>query len=811
MGSASSKFQKAIYQGDEKQALLLYNNTPEIRKSLDPNSTYGDKYEHNTLMHYASRHGMVHILSLFLKDHNGNPNKKNLRDETSLHCVSSGDDGISIYSPAVGYGQTYPTVEQQRKECLRMILQWKGGLLANGDRELADVCATDEKKNTALHYAAGAGYLSLVEMLIVHGAPLFEENLEKETPCDCAEKSHRYEIASYLESKMVFCPDFIDDDFTEELSNVIYEDAFVGMRPQELQTEKDILVVETSDMLRVPLFTAEALLRNNEWSREALLEAWMADPVECCEKNGVKPPANLESLKREHRLTSMEASDTTTSSMICEICEDSIQADDYTIDIPCMHTFCRDCWIRYLTGKITEGDIHNIMCPAYDCPKLVPVEVVEDVVPRDIARKYLQFDIRAFVDTNPYIKWCPKPGCSCAVKLPQEALNNTASRRARTASPPPMSRAVTCSQGHQFCWECCGEPHEPCSCSNLKKWKEKISEVRPEELSGTEQESESVANLLWLVTNSKACPKCTSPIQKNEGCNHMKCTKCKNDFCWVCLEAWNKHSSETGGYFRCNRFEAVQKVHGKLETDREDAEKKNTEMIHLNRFLHYYTRYKNHENSLNLEKPLKKRVGMKMKALAGTKACTAASDTDFVMDAMIELLKARHILKYSYAYGYYLEDKEGSKQIFEFMQDELEQACETLSQMVARQFLCTPRPKVIMTTAIVQRKRGEFLSAVSKGFLPPDSSPRTQPVRRDSDETDDEEDILLRQAIEASLKEFAPPEPQSWLDDTDDEDESLIFRRRLGEDSSGISEGLLRAFELSQQLLMQQTEGITSR
>ncbi|XP_033109291.1 deleted in malignant brain tumors 1 protein-like [Anneissia japonica] len=72
------------------------------------------------------------------------------------------------------------------------------------------------------------------------------------------------------------------------------------------------------------------------------------------------------------------------------------------------------------------------------------------------------------------------------------------------------------------------------------------------------------------------------------------------------------------------------------------------------------------------------------------------------------------------------------------MNDELEQACETLSQMVARQFLCTPRPKVIMTTAIVQRKRGEFLSAVSKGFLPPDSSPRTQPVRRDSDETDDE-------------------------------------------------------------------------
>ncbi|XP_071941744.1 ankyrin repeat and IBR domain-containing protein 1-like [Antedon mediterranea] len=820
MGSVSSKFQKAIYQGDEKQALYLYNNTPEIRKSLDPNSTYGDKYEHNTLMHYASRHGMVQVLSIFLNDHHGNPNKKNFHDETSLHCVCSGDDVISIYSSAsAGFGHT--TVEQQRKECLRMILQWKGGLLANGERECADVFAIDEKKNTALHYAASAGYLSLVELLLTHGAPLFEENQEKETPCDCAEKSCRYEIASYLESKMVFCPDFMDDDFTEELSNVTYEEVFIGMRPQELQTEKDILVVETSDMLRVPLFTAEALLRNNEWSREALLESWMKDAKACCEMNGVQPPANLDSLKREHRLTSMSATDphplTSMSatdplpinSLTCEICEDTIEDDQATIEIPCMHAFCRDCWIRYLTGKITEGDIHNIMCPAYNCPKLVPVEVVEDVVPRDIARKYLQFDIRAFVDTNPFIKWCPKPGCSCAVKLPQDPPSSN-NRRRRTPSPPPMSRAVTCSQGHSFCWECCGEPHEPCSCSNLQKWKEKTSEVKPEELSGTAQESESVANLLWLVTNSKPCPKCTSPIQKNEGCNHMKCTKCKNDFCWVCLEPWNKHSSETGGYFRCNRFEAVQKVHGKMETDREDAEKKNQEMICLNRFLHYYTRYKNHENSLKLEEPLKKRVTMKMKALEGTKACTAASDTDFIKDAIIELLKARHILKYSYAYGYYLEDKDGSKQIFEFMQDELEQACETLSQMVARLFLCTPRPKVIMTTVIVQRKRGEFLSAVSKGFLPPDSSPRTQPVRRDSDDTDEEDDILLRQAIEASLKEFAPPERTSWLDDTDDEDESMLFRRRLGEDSSGISEGLLRAFELSQQLLMQQTEGITS-
>lgn len=38
----------------------------------------------------------------------------------------------------------------------------------------------------------------------MNGAPLFVENLQKETPCDCAEKTGHGEIALYLESKMVF-------------------------------------------------------------------------------------------------------------------------------------------------------------------------------------------------------------------------------------------------------------------------------------------------------------------------------------------------------------------------------------------------------------------------------------------------------------------------------------------------------------------------------------------------------------------------------------------------------------------------------
>lgn len=45
--------------------------------------------------------------------------------------------------------------------------------------------------------------------------------------------------------------------------NKICLQEYSGLRAQDLQEAKDQLLVETADMLSVPLFTAEALLRNH--------------------------------------------------------------------------------------------------------------------------------------------------------------------------------------------------------------------------------------------------------------------------------------------------------------------------------------------------------------------------------------------------------------------------------------------------------------------------------------------------------------------------------------------------------------------
>ncbi|XP_063955121.1 ankyrin repeat and IBR domain-containing protein 1-like [Lytechinus pictus] len=824
MGSSSSKFRKALHSGDEKTAEEIYHHSQDFQKTFDPNISYGENYDHNTALHCSCRHGMHRLVRLFLQKHNGSPIKRNMSNQTSLHCVCMSDlprppSSTSSYSQ---YYYSQPP-EKKRAECLRLILNWQGIPIGNGEREKIDVNAVDDEGCTALHYAAAAGYRSLVETLLENGACLFVENGDKETPCDCAEKNRYYDIAQLLESKMVFSQ-MSEDEVVEELSAISYEESYVGLKPQELQEAKDALVVETADMLRVPLFTAEALLRNYEWSREVLLEEWISNPKECCEKSGVKSPDEVEHAIQDHTLTTIDNEPETRhvaeDETECDICTEVISGEESPVEMPCHHHFCKMCWERYLSGKIAEGNAHNIMCPAFECCKLVPVEIIEAIVSREIARRFLQFDIKAFVDTNPSLKWCPKVGCGQAVKLPLNTEPASPRDVSSPSAPPPMSKAVDCGRGHLFCWDCSGEPHDPCSCENWKRWSEKIAEIQPEKLNKTEEETESAANCLWLITNSKACPKCHSPIQKNEGCNHMKCTKCKHDFCWVCLEVWSKHSSETGGYFRCNRYEVVQKVEEKAEGLMSEADKRNKEMQELNRFLHYYTRFRNHENSYHLEEPLLRKAPGKMRKLAcHSDAKASKEETQFIIDAIHELLAARHILKFSYPYGFYLEDRGGSKQIFEFMQNELEEASENLSQMVARNYLRTPRTKIIQAAHLTKRKRYEFLSAVSKGFLPPDvSSDSPQRRRRTSsswsyqtwdDDSADENDEALRRAIEESIQDAmaqSQKSEQDGEDSTPDFSTSKIGSEHTQGGSSTMTAGLLRALEMSQLLLMQQTE-----
>src|SRR5690348_2365825 len=86
----------------------------------------------------------------------------------------------------------------------------------------------------------------------------------------------------------------------------------------------------------------------------------------------------------------------------------------------------------------------------------------------------------------------------------------------------------------------------------------------------------------WISSNTKDCPKCNKPIEKNGGCNHMSCP-CGHHFCWVCSGDFDHKTYNHS----CGRY--------KDEDGKESARKS------LERYLHYYNHWKAHSDSRKLE------------------------------------------------------------------------------------------------------------------------------------------------------------------------------------------------------------------
>ena len=143
-----------------------------------------------------------------------------------------------------------------------------------------------------------------------------------------------------------------------------------------------------------------------------------------------------------------------------------------------------------------------------------------------------------------------------AVKSSGESTMKEADHVGSTSKPPPEPKTVICSNGHSFCSLCDQPAHAPTSCEDHRAWvqkiKDEISDASDE--NGKAMEGTDLANALWLKANTKKCPRCSALIEKDEGCNHMTCRKCRHDFCWICMQPWSLHSNTTGGYFQCNRF-----------------------------------------------------------------------------------------------------------------------------------------------------------------------------------------------------------------------------------------------------------------
>ncbi|KAF1916079.1 hypothetical protein BDU57DRAFT_515941 [Ampelomyces quisqualis] len=411
-----------------------------------------------------------------------------------------------------------------------------------------------------------------------------------------------------------------------------YEVDFKVFDPVQIQAQQDLQINEVANILGQPPEAAAILLRHSRWNKERLIDQYMERTEEVLENAGLGQDAATNPPK----VMKMKG-------FICDICCDD-SPDVQTFAMKCEHRFCVACYKQYLSNKVQdEGEAARIRCPGEGCTRIVDSKSLDLLVSHDLRARYQVLLTRTYVDDRESLKWCPAPDCKYAVECPIKSKDLT-----------EIVPTVHCHCGHDFCFGCALTNHQPAPCSLVKRWLKKC-----------EDDSET-AN--WISANTKECPRCNSTIEKNGGCNHMTCRKCRHEFCWMCMGVWSEHGTS---WYNCNRFEE------KSGSDARDAQAKSRQS--LERYLHYYNRYANHEQSAKLDKDIYLKTEKKMQQLQNTTGMSWI-EVQFLDQASQALQQCRQVLKWTYAFAYYLA-RNNLTEIFEDNQKDLEMAVENLSEM----------------------------------------------------------------------------------------------------------------------------------
>eukprot|EP01083_Nonionella_stella_P296835 1008285_1 len=181
----------------------------------------------------------------------------------------------------------------------------------------------------------------------------------------------------------------------------------------------------------------------------------------------------------------------------CPICFD-FKPESSFFRAKCEHAFCRACMREHFRVQITDANVIGLRCVQAGCDRMFKEDEILSYFADDIeiVRKYEKFKRNLQLAQNKNCRWCPKPGC--------ETFMFGSSRKPRLACPK-------CST--VICFKCNNLWHEGRECQEV------IDEKYGDWAKGKD---------------IQLCPRCKARIEKEAGCNHMTCSACHYQFCWLC-------------------------------------------------------------------------------------------------------------------------------------------------------------------------------------------------------------------------------------------------------------------------------------
>jgi ATP-dependent RNA helicase DHX8/PRP22 len=185
----------------------------------------------------------------------------------------------------------------------------------------------------------------------------------------------------------------------------------------------------------------------------------------------------------------------------CSACLTSIDDPQELIRLePCGHAYHTECVEMQLqSGTLT----FPIQCASENCSEsflLKDFEYLEKQSKFKI-KELISASLKCYLQMNTdKHKSCPTPDCEMIYAKTDDG------------------KEFTCSDCGLITCTTCDESHPGITCHMNK-----AARFGHEEFER------------WIKANAKKCPKCSVPIEKDGGCNHVICRLCRAHICWVCL------------------------------------------------------------------------------------------------------------------------------------------------------------------------------------------------------------------------------------------------------------------------------------
>ncbi len=400
----------------------------------------------------------------------------------------------------------------------------------------------------------------------------------------------------------------------------------------DVAREQEQQISSIASLFECSKLDASIMLRKFAWRTERLIERFFEDPVAIRQQAGLV----CESPSKRHRSADEPSSssgglpDAGEDELCCGVCFCPAPRDERSA-LRCGHVFCNDCWTSHLRVQVNDGNADKVHCMAEGCTVLVEPHLAQALLDAEAYAKFARFAQKQFVDDNPYLKWCPAVGCEKVIKV----------------SDIGSCSETACTCGMLFCFACSREAHFPLSCATLTRWEDKNASD-----SSTGQ---------WFQAHAKRCRKCHSFIEKNGGCNWIRC-RCGHEFCYFCFSTDHAHHNQP-----CNAPPPPEADGAKTD---------------LEYYMHYFDRWTGHRKSQELEEQLRRDAETKMEAMmADTAKKWMRVEVEYLREAVETLIRCRRLLKNTYPFAFYMP-RSNQKMIFEELQGRLESRTEALAGLL---------------------------------------------------------------------------------------------------------------------------------